>query len=134
MAGTKKQNLKKAKMLRRRKLCVRNRVVGTPERPRLSVHRSLNEIYVQIIDDTRDDAKGITGMTLISASTRDKSVIASFEPEDTKVKKSYKVGLTIAQLAKEKGIECVMFDRQGFLYHGRVKAVADGAREGGLKF
>ncbi|MFH1892029.1 MAG: 50S ribosomal protein L18 [Candidatus Zixiibacteriota bacterium] len=113
-------------MRHRRTMRVRKPIVGTADRPRLAVHRSLNGMYVQIIDDTQ-------GVTLAAASTRDPVVIATLEPEDTRIKKSFKVGLKIAELAKEKGIEAVAFDRHGFLYHGRIKAVADGARKGGLK-
>lgn len=111
----------------RRKLRVRSRVRGTSDCPRLCVHRSLRNIYAQVIDD-------MTGTTLVSASTRDASVVEACEPGDSKSKRGYRVGVRIAELAKEKGIERIAFDRQGFLYHGRVKAVADGAREGGLKF
>jgi large subunit ribosomal protein L18 len=83
-------------------------------------------MYAQIIDDTK-------GITLASASTRDPDVVATFESNDNRTKKSFKVGLKIAKIAKEKGIEAVAFDRHGFLYHGRIKAVAEGARKGGLK-
>ena len=97
---------------------IRKSLEGTTERPRLSVYRSNKEIYAQIIDDT-------TGKTLSAASSRDKG----FSAEVAK-----KVGLAIAEKAKEAGIEAVAFDRGGYLYHGRVKQLAEGAREGGLKF
>jgi len=127
MSNLKKQQVKRAGVRNRRRMRVRSHISGTPERPRLCVHRSLANIYVQLIDD-------ITGTTLASASSRDAAVVAAIESGDSKVKKGYRVGLRVAELAKEKGIEQVRFDRQSFLYHGRVKAVADGAREGGLKF
>ncbi len=127
MSNLKKQQIRRVAVRNRRKMRVRSRISGTPERPRLSVHRSLANIYAQIIDDT-------TATTLVSASTRDAAVLEAIESDDTKVKKGLRVGLRIAELAKEKGIGEVRFDRQGFLYHGRVKSVADGARKGGLKF
>lgn len=100
---------------------VRSKVHGTPERPRLSVFRSNKQIYAQIIDDT-------TGKTLASAS--------SLKLEDKLPKKEMaaKVGELIAQHAREAGVEVVMFDRNGYLYHGRIKELADAARKGGLKF
>ena len=127
MSNLKKQQTKRVEVRNRRKMRVRSRISGTPERPRLSVHRSLTNIYAQIIDDS-------AGRTLVSASTRDAAVIEAIDSEDTKVKRGFKVGLRIAELAKEKGIGEVRFDRHGSLYHGRVKSVADGARKGGLKF
>ena len=110
-----------------RKLRVRRRIrkvlSGTGSRPRLSVFRSNKEIYAQLIDDT-------TGKTLASASSRDKSL----EAKGTKTEIASAVGMAIAEKAKKAGIETVSFDRGGNLYHGRVKALAEGAREGGLKF
>lgn len=126
MADLRKQHLKKARTRNRRTMRVRKPIFGTAERPRLAVHRSLKGMYVQLIDDTK-------GITLASASTRDPSVMATYESDDDRTKRSFKVGLRIAEIAKERGIEAVSFDRHGFLYHGRVKAVADGARKGGLK-
>ncbi len=117
----------KVKSLRRRNIRYRIRRKigeGTGTKPRLSVFRSNTEIYVQLIDD-------ISGQTLASASTKDKDIQAQ---KATKVEKSKMVGEAIARKAKELGIEAVTFDRGGYLYHGRVKSVADGAREGGLKF
>lgn len=108
----------------RRKIRVRKKISGTTERPRLNVFRSNKSIYAQIIDDT-------TGKTLAAASSLHKEILAA------KVKKSDEsklVGALIAKLAKEKGIEKVVFDRSGYIYHGRVKALADGAREAGLQF
>ena len=102
---------------------IRKALVGTTERPRLSVYRSNKEIYAQIIDDT-------TGKTLSAASSRDKD----FSAEGNKADVAKLVGKAIAEKAKEAGIEAVAFDRGGYLYHGRVKQLAEGAREGGLKF
>jgi large subunit ribosomal protein L18 len=97
---------------------------GTAQKPRLSVFRSNTEIYVQLIDDAK-------GETIASASSRDKDIKAR---KGNKVEKSKLVGAAIARKATELGIKDVTFDRGGYLYHGRVKSIADGAREGGLKF
>jgi large subunit ribosomal protein L18 len=102
---------------------VRAKISGTAERPRLNVFRSLSNIYAQIIDDT-------TGNTLVSAS----SVEKGFEGNGGNKEAAKKVGLMIAERAKEKGITEVVFDRGGYVYHGRVKELAEGAREGGLQF
>ncbi len=115
-----------AKKLARRKrirYSIRNKISGTTARPRVSVFRSNKEIYVQLVDD-------LAGHTLASASSRD----AGIQGQGTKVEQARKVGLRLAELAKSKGVEAVVFDRSGYLYHGRVKSLADGAREGGLKF
>lgn len=114
------------KVLRRQKIRygIRKKISGTTQKPRLSVFRSNTEIYVQVIDDT-------TGKTLVAASSRDKDIAAQ---KGNKTEKSKLVGAAIARKAKDLGLETVVFDRGGNLYHGRVKAVADGAREGGLKF
>lgn len=110
---------------------VRKTITGTAETPRMNVYRSLNHIYVQVIDDRAGDAKG--GVTLAAASTMEKAVkekVAGLSKTDAdKV-----VGGVAAERAMAKGIESVVFDRGGYLYTGRVKAVADGAREAGLKF
>jgi len=111
-----------AQRLKRHKR-VRALISGTPERPRLCVFRSNTNIYAQIIDDVK-------GVTLVSASSLEKE----FESYGGNKEAAKKVGLAVAQRAKEKGIETVVFDRGGYLYHGRVKELADGAREGGLKF
>jgi len=108
-----------------RRYRIRNRIVGSAERPRLSVFRSAAHIYAQIVDDA-------TGVTLAAASSRD-DVKALVEAKG-KVGTSGAVGKLLAQRAKEKGISAVAFDRGGYLYHGRVKALADGARAGGLEF
>ncbi len=114
------------KVLRRQKLRwrIRAKVVGTATHPRLSVFRSNKDIYVQLIDDA-------TGTTLAAANSRQKDIAAQ---KGTKSEKSALVGKAIAQKAIALGIETCTFDRGGYLYHGRVKSVADGAREGGLKF
>lgn len=110
--------------IRHRRL--RQRVVGTPDRPRLSVFRSLRHIYAQVIDDTR-------GQTLVAASTREPE-IASQVAGLKRVEQSRAVGQVLAQRAREKGIVRVVLDRGGYAYHGRVKSLAEGAREGGLEF
>ena len=111
------------------KLRLRKHIDGTPERPRLSVFRSLSHIYVQVIDDR-------TGTTVASASTTE-SALKGGLTEDAKggnVKGAAAVGQAIAERLKAKGITRVVFDRNGFLYHGRIKAVADAARQAGLEF
>ena len=101
---------------------IRRRLAGTAERPRLNVYRSLNHIYVQVIDDAN-------GVTLVFAST-----VAAKAKTGGNVAAAKEIGKQIAERAKEKGISKVVFDRGGYLYHGRVKALADAAREGGLDF
>jgi large subunit ribosomal protein L18 len=115
-----------AKLSRRQNIRyrIRAKVKGTAQKPRLSVFRSNKEIYAQLIDD---DAS----VTVAAASSREKDIVAQ---KGNKAEKSKLVGQSIARKAKELGIEAVVFDRGGNLYHGRVKAVADGAREGGLVF
>lgn len=103
---------------------IRKRVVGTPSKPRLSVFRSNTDIYAQLIDDAN-------GATIASASSKQKDISAQKAP---KTEKSKLVGEAIAKKAVELGIKQVVFDRSGYIYHGRVKAVADGAREAGLDF
>lgn len=110
----------------RRHTRVRKKVSGTAECPRLSVYRSLNHIYAQVIDDVK-------GVTICSASTMDKEVKAEIS-EMTKTDAAKFVGKTVAERASAKGVKCVVFDRGGYLYTGRVQALADGAREGGLNF
>ncbi|GIV78715.1 50S ribosomal protein L18 [Litorilinea aerophila] len=119
-----KENRAQARKRRHRR--VRRKVFGTPERPRLNVYRSLYQIYAQIIDDT-------TGTTLVSASTLDRALrseLASLDPQS----RARAVGRALAERARAKGIEKVVFDRGGYPYHGRVKALAEGSREGGLVF
>ena len=115
----------------RRHARVRKTVAGTAAAPRLNVYRSLNHIYAQIIDDRAGNEKG--GVTLAAASTMDKDVKAQLEGL-TKTDAAKVVGKVLAERALKKGVETVVFDRGGYLYTGRVKAVADGAREAGLKF
>ena len=117
-------NMKKQTLRLRRKAHIRKKVEGSQQRPRLSVYRSLNHIYVQVIDD-------VSGKTLAAAST------LSPELKDGKGKKKEKakeVGKLVAKKCQEAQIAAVVFDRNGFMYHGRIAAVAEGAREGGLKF
>ncbi len=111
----------KAQRLKRHKR-VRSKISGTPERPRLNVFRSETNIYAQVIDD-------VNGVTLVSASSLEKT----FSCEGTKTDAARQVGKTVAERALAKGIDTVVFDRGGFVYHGRVQALAEGAREGGLK-
>ena len=115
----------------RRHARVRKTVAGTAAAPRLNVYRSLNHIYAQIIDDRAGNEKG--GVTLAAASTMDKDVKAQLEGL-TKTDAAKVVGKVLAKRALKKGVETVVFDRGGYLYTGRVKALADGAREAGLKF
>ncbi len=110
--------------LLRRHLSIRRRISGTPERPRLCVKRSNQYIYAQLIDDTTD--KVITGVSSLTPELRDRKV----KPTEM----AFEVGKLIASKAKELGIKKVVFDRAGYRYHGRVKAVAEGARQGGLEF
>ena len=105
---------------------VRKKVFGTSERPRFNVYRSLNHIYVQVIDDVK-------GVTLISASTMEKAVKEQIK-DMNKTDAAKVVGMTAAKKALEAGVSEVVFDRGGYIYTGRVKSVADGAREAGLKF
>ena len=114
------------KVIRRQKIkySIRKKISGTAKKPRLSVFRSNTEIYVQLIDDDN-------GQTLAAASSLEKDIVAQKVP---KVEKSKLVGQAIARKASALGLLDVTFDRGGYLYHGRVKAVAEGAREGGLKF
>ena len=115
----------------RRHARVRKTVAGTASVPRLNVYRSLNHIYAQIIDDRAGNEKG--GVTLAAASTMDKDVKAQLEGL-TKTDGAKVVGKVLAERALQKGVQTVVFDRGGYLYTGRVKALADGAREAGLKF
>lgn len=109
------------------KATIRKKIFGTPERPRFTVYRSLNDIYGQIIDDT-------AGKTLVSISSISKDVKSELAAATSKVERSKIVGKLLAKKALEKNINAVVFDRNGYLYHGRVKALADSAREAGLKF
>ena len=117
--------LKKLDRRRRIRLRIRKIIEGTASTPRLSVFRSNKEIYVQLIDDK-------TGKTITAASSRDKEI--SEVKLSAKIEIAYNVGKRIGKLASKAGISKAKFDRGGYLYHGRIKALADGAREGGLKF
>ncbi|MFD1096800.1 50S ribosomal protein L18 [Salegentibacter chungangensis] len=103
---------------------IRRNITGTESRPRLSVYRSNKEIYAQLIDD-------VAGKTLAAASSRDKDIASA---SGNKSEIAVLVGKTLAEKAKKAGVETISFDRSGYLYHGRVKSLAEGAREGGLKF
>lgn len=119
-----KQTRSKVRVNKHRRL--RNRISGTPERPRLAVFRSNNHMYAQIIDDT-------AGITLVAASTMEKEVKESLEKTNN-VDAAKKVGAVIGKRALEKGITMVVYDRGGYIYHGKVQALADAAREAGLTF
>lgn len=111
----------------RRKHGVRKKVFGTDNRPRLTVFKSINQIYAQLIDD-------VAKVTIASASTIDKEVRGLIKPDMPKVAQSQIVGEILAKRAVQKNVKQVAFDRNGYLYHGRVKALADGCRKGGLEF
>lgn len=119
-------NISKNDTRLKRKIRIRKKITGTPEKPRMCVYRSLKSIYVQIIDDT-------TGTTLVSASSIDKEIKSLPDVGDKKAQAQL-VGKIAGQRALAKGINKVVFDRNGYIYHGRVKAVSDGAREAGLDF
>lgn len=118
--------LDKNKERLRRHSRVRDKLSGTIERPRLSIYRSLNHIYAQIIDDQK-------GITLVSANSMEKALGASLKGK-AKLEQAYIIGQEIAKRAKDKGIKGVVFDRSGYIYTGRIKKVADGARDAGLEF
>lgn len=113
-------------MRTRRHLRVRKKISGTADRPRLNVYRSLTQIYVQLIDD-------LAGGTIVCASTLDREIQSKLKGK-TKTEQAKLVGTMIAERAKDKGIETVVFDRGGYRYQGRVRALAEAAREAGLKF
>jgi large subunit ribosomal protein L18 len=112
---------------KRRHVRVRAKVAGTPQRPRLNVFRSSAHIYAQVIDD-------MAGHTMVAASDLEQEILDRAGDGATKTARAKAVGEVIAERAKAAGVNAVVFDRGGFLYHGRVRAVADGAREGGLDF
>jgi large subunit ribosomal protein L18 len=118
--------VKSEKARKRRHRRIRMKLSGTSTRPRLNVYRSLNHIYAQVIDD-------VAGNTLASASTVDSGLAADLDGKGKRAQAAV-VGEAVAKRALDAGIKEVVFDRGGYLYHGRVKALADGAREGGLKF
>ena len=115
--------LTKADRRQRIKYRIRKRLSGSGERPRMTVYRSNKQIYVQLVDD-------VTGQTLVSASSKEKEIASQ---KVNKIDQAKLVGKRLAEKAKEKGIESVVFDRNGYLYHGRVKNLADAARKSGLK-
>jgi len=115
--------LTKAERRQRIKYRIRKRLSGSGERPRMTVYRSNRQIYVQLVND-------VTGQTLVSASSKEKEIASQ---KVNKIDQAKLVGKRIAEKAKEKGIKAVVFDRNGYLYHGRVKNLADAARESGLK-
>jgi len=117
------QQKRRTERARRRRLRIRGKIRGTADRPRLSVNRTLRSMYVQLVDDDH-------GQTLLGLGLNSSGVAL----EGDKKQQSHKLGLAFAEKAKEKGIESVVFDRNRFPYHGRVKAFAEGARKGGLKF
>ena len=123
MANTQQRSVRRERAHRR----VRARVSGTGERPRLSVYKSSKYIYAQVIDDLK-------GETLAQASSAEPDLRARYEGGGDSRAAAKVIGETVAQRAREKGVERVVFDRGGYIYHGRIKAVADGAREAGLQF
>ncbi|MBD3289971.1 50S ribosomal protein L18 [candidate division KSB1 bacterium] len=123
--SVKVQNKRKTRM--RKKKHIRKNVSGTAERPRLVIFRSLKHIYAQLVDDTAEK-------TLLTVSSLSKDLKESVAKAKNKTDAAKVVGINVAKRAKEKKIENVVFDRAGYIYHGRVKALAEGAREGGLKF
>ena len=116
----------RSKVRAKKHMRIRNRFSGTAERPRLAVFRSTNHVYAQVIDD-------VNGKTLVSASTLEKDIKAELKNTDD-IEAASKIGDVVAKRALEKGIKAVVFDRGGYIYHGKVKALADAAREAGLEF
>lgn len=121
------RNIVKAEKAERRRRRVRGKIAGTAEIPRLTVSKSLNNTFAQLIDDVKQ-------ITLIATATNVKTVAEKLDKKSKKIDAARVVGEEIAKLAKDKGIEKVVFDRNKYRYHGRIKAVAEGARKGGLKF
>ncbi len=121
------RKVKKYHSREKRKIRIRKKIYGTTEKPRLSVYRSLKHMYAQLIDDTNH-------ISIATVSTNSKALSDALASAESKVDKAKLVGKEIARIAQEKNISTVVFDRNGYLFHGRVKAVADGAREGGLQF
>ena len=116
----------RSKVRAKKHMRIRNRFSGSAERPRLAVFRSNNHVYAQVIDD-------VNGTTLVSASTLEKDIKAELKNTDD-IEAATKIGDVVAKRALEKGIKTVVFDRAGYIYHGKVKALADAAREAGLEF
>lgn len=119
----------RAKKMRRQRahMRLRNRIEGTPERPRLSVYKSLRYVYAQVIDDS-------SGVTLAQANSKEADLQSGLEKSPGSREAASAVGKLVAERAKDKGIERVVFDRGGFVYHGKIEALANAAREAGLKF
>lgn len=122
-----KKVIEKVRLRNHRRASIRNQIVGTEARPRLSVFRSNTQIYAQLIDDFK-------GVTLVAASSIDKGIKENLGEAKNRTEASKLVGKFLAERAKEKSITSVVFDRGGYLYTGRVRALAEGAREGGLEF
>lgn len=120
-----KENIQKRR--ERARLRIKRKVQGSPERPRLVVYRSLTHIYAQLVDD-------VNSKTIVSASSTSKEIEAKIKGAKSKIDRSKEVGKLLGEKAKSANIEKVVFDRNGYLYHGRVKALAEGARESGLHF
>ena len=121
------KQIKKIRMHRRRQMRIRKRLLGTADRPRLAIFRSLKHIQAQLIDD-------VNGCSIMGISSNAPQLKDQLQTLEGKCNKSREVGKALAERAQEAGISQVVFDRAGYLYHGRVKALAEGAREGGLKF
>ncbi|MBD3168257.1 MAG: 50S ribosomal protein L18 [candidate division Zixibacteria bacterium] len=121
------KTIEKSRKLQKRRLRSKRKMVGTAEKPRLLINKTLKHIYAQLVDD-------VGGTTLCGVSDLNPDVKGAIKDKDKKSEVAFKVGGAIAELAKEKSIEQVIFDRGGFPYRGRVKALAEGARKGGLKF
>lgn len=121
------KQIKKTRMHRRRQMRIRKRLLGTADRPRLTIYRSLKHIQAQLIDD-------VNGRSLMGISSNAPQLKDQLQTIEGKCDKSREVGKALAVRARDAGITQVVFDRAGYLYHGRVKALAEGAREGGLKF
>jgi large subunit ribosomal protein L18 len=119
--------MRKTNTRNRAKIKIRKRIEGSEQKPRLAVYRSLNNIYAQLIDDS-------TGNTIVAVSSLSKELQSELKSAKGKIDKSKLVGSLLAKKALEKNVKNVVFDRSGYRYHGRVKAVAEGARKGGLKF
>ncbi|MBL7033346.1 MAG: 50S ribosomal protein L18 [Candidatus Delongbacteria bacterium] len=130
MSGSKKvtkATVEKLRRRNRRRLAIRIKVSGTGERPRIAVFRSNSQIYAQVIDDS-------SGKTLVSASTLEKEIAARLKDTKNRLEQSHAVGVALAERALAKDIKRVVFDRGGYIYAGRVKSLAEGARKGGLEF
>jgi len=117
---------KKELKRRKRKFRIRKKITGTPERPRIAVYRSIKQMYAQLVDD-------VNGKTITSASSLSKEIADEIKKAKNRVEQAFIVGELLAKKAQEKGITRAVFDRSGYAYHGRVKAVAEGARKGGVE-